>query len=166
MNLQEAISVAKSSPILSQFKLEDIGLVVQTFRMLAYSASHVGEPEPSFEIMDAFLKANPPLTNVIANVSYEVLNEVSKLAKPPTHEDYFAALHAPVDAILAIAHSGEVRPTLKQIQEALDNYAIEQLLDRTLTVLWIILYPNAPLINGDVHTIESYSQMLKEDDAQ
>lgn len=165
MNIQEALEAAKTSPLLSKFEVDQLGTLVTTLKLLSYAASHpqTQGTEPPFEQIAAFMEVNPDLVEIYSKVAHCILQDISNLDYPktPAHEVYAEAMFGPIGGLLAIAITGEKRPTLDQIQEVLDSNFAKALLDRALTILWTIFYPGQPLANGKVYDIQSFAEECK-----
>lgn len=168
MKLQEALQATRTSPLLSQFTLKQLGNLLCTFKLVSYAASHPESAgkEPPFDQIDAFMEANPTLVACFTKAALSLLQDLSSLGlqEVPSHTDFYQVASIPVGAVLAIAASGEPKPSMEQISECLDSPYIANLTDRCLTILWTVFYPGAPLANGKVHTLQSFAEeCLKKD---
>lgn len=165
ITLEQALEAAKTSPLLSKFATDQLATLVTTLKMLSYAAAHpqTQGTEPPFEQIDAFMSVNPDLADIYTRVAQCILQDVANLDYPevPSHESFANALFAPIGGLLSIAITGEKRPSLEQIQEVMDSRFGRALLDRSLTILWIIFYPGEPLASGKVHDIQSFATECK-----
>lgn len=165
MTIPEALKAAQESPLLSKFEPSQLGQLVTTLKMLAYAASHPASQgtEPPLQAIQDFMDINPDLVQVFTKVAHCILQDLSNMDYPevPSHELFANTFYVSLGALLSIAATGELHPSTDQIESTMEGQFCSTLMDRALTILWTIFYPGQPLMNGEVHTIESFAAACK-----
>lgn len=162
LDLPEIDSLLAKSELLSSFPKEKVFLLITTLKYATYVAAHPetsGTKQPDL-VINSFMQINPDLVQVYARVAFEIFTSLKELGPDPSHENFAASIYTPLGGLFAIAGSGELNPSLDQIDKQMDTKLFKSLIDRTLTIVWILFYPDKPLADGSHLTLEEYSAKL------
>ena len=132
---------------------DKLTLLVRTFSTLAFAVTHPGElkasVEPPCQAIKDFALSTPGLPKAIGKASFELLAFDGKEA--PSHESFIESVIVPILGVCALAFGHTSR---EEFDNMLTDPAIKNLTLNIYIILWSILFPNEPNLNGQSMNLE------------